>query len=183
MAGSPAANRTHVMYLGQLDAVSSADNMVTEVADALGSAFIPRRLIAQVITGVTVASVTTTLNWRPNPGSATDEKLIATFEIPVLAADKQFIVQLNYNPDSGTTIGAASPTGAYGIAGSASRQGVDESELVCGPGGELELDAPDGEASAGAVNFWLEYELLSTSGNDQQGDLTYVYPDVVGSNS
>lgn len=178
MAGHPSAHRTQLAKVGQLDDISSADSVESEVVDILASPFKVTRIFGQVITGVTTASVTTSLYWRPLPAASTDQVLIATFEIPVAAADTSFWVDLNVNPQAKTTIGAASPTGGYGIAGSASIAG--EQEPIVGPGGSLFFTAPDGEAGAGAVELWVEVELLGMGNANSLTTLVRVEADVIG---
>lgn len=177
---APNPARVRTCYIGQLNAIEDADNVVNEVASVLATPFRPLGVFYQVITALTGAAVTVTLNWRPTPGSATGEKLLATWEQPVQAVDTQGYVDFNENDDAtGTSVGTGGPASQYGIDGSTRFEGGIYSQLVCGPGGELEIDAPGGEADAGAVEYWLVYEQLDFA-DEQVTTFTRVVPDVVG---
>lgn len=176
---APNPARVRTCYIGQLNDLNSADNVVNEVASVLATPFRPLGIFYQVITGVTTASATITFNWRPTPGSATGEKAIAVWEQPVASADTQGYVNFNTNDDTaGTSIGSGGESSAYGIDGSTRYSGGVEGNMICGPGGELELDAPDGEPGAGAVEFWLVYEQLDFA-DERQTTFVTVTPTAV----
>lgn len=172
-------SRLQSIYIGLLDNVSSADEVENEKIECGALPFRVKAIVGKVTTGVTVASVTTSLIWRPTPGASTDAVTIATWETPVLVAENVFRVPLSAadaTTAAGTSIGSASDTGGYGIGGST--RYAAESDLIVGPGGSLYITAPDGEASAGAVEFFAEVELVSWE-NEQMTDVFGTAPTIV----
>jgi hypothetical protein len=127
--------------------------------DGWGTPFQVHAFHLYVVETQSAHTETVTVTWRPTPGSATGAVTLGTFVVPAsVAAGARLTYSLNRNAESTATIGAAAPTGVYGIGGSFRYPG--DALPVCGPGGEF-LFSDSGSSTAGQYNIWIEYEPLS----------------------
>lgn len=132
--------------------------------DIFGYTVRVKGVLLHVVENFSAHTEVVTLKWRSTPGSGS-YTTIGTYTIPASTTAGSLLYRdFNENDNTETEIGAGGSVSEYGIAGSYSTAGEEDS--IVGPGGEWQL-ADVGSSTAGQTNVWLVVEAVSRRSSPQ----------------